>query len=253
MTRSILGSILLLILAAAPAFAAEEGALFEFRPDTDNTASLQRGARDFMNYCSGCHSLKYLRYNRLGADLGVPDKLLQDNLMFTGEKSGDPILSAMPSESEQWFGKEPPDLTLTARQRGPDWIYSYLLSFYLDPARPTGVNNLMLPNAAMPDVLWPLQGWQKAVYAGKPSDEKSMNGGGEPQQREFERFEIVSPGSQTPEQFHETVADLANFLTYAAEPGRNDRVALGLKVIAYLLVLFVLAWLLKHEYWKDVH
>ena len=145
----------LLTLAAAPAFAAGGGALpFSYKPDTTNLGSLQRGARDFMSYCSGCHSLKYLRYNRLAQDLGIPDDLLKANLMFTSDKLGDHIISAMPkasgnpaapSQSEVWFGRAPPDLSLTARERGVDWVYSYLLTFYIDPTRPTGVTTWSCP------------------------------------------------------------------------------------------------------------
>lgn len=155
---------LLLVLAGfalSSAAVANEGvALLPFKADTGNLASAQRGARDFMNYCSGCHGLKHLRYNRMAADLGIPEDVLKKNLMFTSEKPGDHILSSMPPDAAKgWFGQTPPDLTLTTRQRGIDWVYTYLLSFYLDPSRPTGVNNTVLPGASMPHVLWELQGW----------------------------------------------------------------------------------------------
>src|SRR5688572_24353777 len=163
-----------LVAVAAPVFASGGGGLpYSFKPSTGNTASLQRGARDFMSYCSGCHSLKYLRYNRLGKDLGISEELLKANLMFTSDKPGDHIISSMPKSSgnpaapapsEIWFGRAPPDLTLSARERGASWIYSYLLSFYLDPSKPNGVNNLVLPGASMPHVLGDLQGWQAAHF-----------------------------------------------------------------------------------------
>lgn len=220
---------------------------FYFDADVGNKASLQRGARDFMNYCSGCHSLKYLRYNRMGRDLGIPEDLLKANLMFTSDKVGDPILSSMPAaESEKWFGRTPPDLSLTARARGESWLYSYLLTFYADTSRPTGVNNLMLPGLSMPHVLGSLQGTQVLL-----KEEKA--GEGEHEGHHKPNFELASSGSLSPEEYKAFVADLTNFLAYAAEPGRSGRIALGFKVMAYLLVLLILTYLLKKEFWKDVH
>lgn len=231
-----------LLAASLAAGASEESAPFHFKPDTGNVASLQRGARDFMAYCSGCHSLKYLRYNRLGNDLRIPPKALEQNLMFTSDKPGDHILSSMPAASADWFGKQPPDLSLEARYRGADWVYSYLLSFYLDPSRPTGVNNLVLKGASMPHVLGDLQGWQmlKAAPEGEEASEKP-------------EFEIAVPGTMKPEEYKGFAADLTNFLVYAAEPGRNGRIGTGVAVLLYLLILFAVTWALKQEYWKDVH
>lgn len=243
----------LLLAAAAPAFAEGHSLPFSFKPDTGNQASLQRGAAAFMNYCSGCHSLKYLRYSRLGRDLGIPDDLLKSNLMFTSDKAGDHILSSMPaasgdpaapSVSEKWFGRAPPDLSLSARERGSDWIFSYLMTFYIDPARPTGVNNMVLPNASMPHVLGDLQGYQ---VLGKAAEGES---GGE---HHGPPLELVQKGSKSPEEYKEFVSDLTNFLVYAAEPGRNHRMALGGPVLAFIVVFLLLAYLLKVEYWKDVH
>lgn len=240
-----------LFVVAAPAFAEGHDLPFSFKASTGNDASLQRGARNFMSYCSGCHSLKYLRYNRLGKDLGIPDDLLKTNLMFTSDKTGDHILSAMPgpskdaatpSDSEKWFGKAPPDLSLSARERGPDWIYSYLLSFYLDPSRPTGVNNLVLKGASMPHVLGNLQGYQAL--------EKTE---GEEHEGHKPPFVLVQKGTLSPEEYKEFVGDLTNFLVYAAEPGRNKRMAIGGFVLAFIVVLWILSYLLKVEYWKDVH
>jgi ubiquinol-cytochrome c reductase cytochrome c1 subunit len=245
---------LVLCLLAGPALASGGDVPFSFKPDTTNLASLQRGARTFMNYCSGCHSLKYLRYNRLARDLEIPEDLLQTNLMFTSDKKGDHILSSMPgaskdptapSPSEIWFGRAPPDLTLTAREHGPDWIFSYLLSFYLDPSRPTGVNNLVLPGASMPHVLGDLQGYQ-ALVDDKAEGEAS-HGHHKPQ------FNLAQPGSLSPVEYKEFVGDVTNFLVYAAEPGRNGRMALGVGVLAFTVLFGILTWLLKAEYWKDVH
>lgn len=232
-------------LSAAPVLAAGGAAPFSFKPDTGNEASLQRGARNYMNYCVGCHSLKYLRYNRVGRDLGIPEDLLAANLMFTSDKPGDTIHAAMTAaEGEKWFGRAPPDLSLTARERGPDWVYSYLLTFYLDPTRPTGVNNLMLPGASMPHVLGALQGYQRLV---EETGEAAAAAHGKP------KFEQVQAGSLSPTEYREFVEDLTNFMVYAAEPGRNDRIATGGWVMLFLVIFTGLAYLLKVEYWKDVH
>ena len=243
---------LALLGAASAALASGADVPFAFKPDTGNLASLQKGARNYMNYCAGCHSLKYLRYHRIGKDLQIPDAQLRANLMFTSEKAGDHILAAMPgaskdptqpSDSEKWFGRAPPDLSLTARERGADWVYSYLLTFYLDPSRATGVNNLVLPGASMPHVLGDLQGWQAKVDAAPDAH----GGHGKPQ------LELVQKGSLTPAEYKDFVGDLTNFMVYAAEPGRNARMALGFPVLAFTVIFGILCWLLKREYWKDVH
>ena len=245
-----------LFAAALPASAAGGGSLpFSYQPQTGNSASLQRGARDFMAYCSGCHSLKYLRYNRLGQDLGIPEDLLKANLMFTTDKPGEHIISSMPkgsgnpaapSQSEVWFGRAPPDLTLTARERGADWVYSYLLSFYLDPSKANGVNNLVLPGASMPHVLGDLQGWQVAHF----TDEVDSKGN---KTRHFEKFELVQPGALSAAEYKQRVGDLTNFMVYAAEPGREKRMAVGFGVLGFMVIFGILAYMLKVEYWKDVH
>jgi ubiquinol-cytochrome c reductase cytochrome c1 subunit len=245
-----------LLAATAPALAAGGGGTpFTFKPQTGNVASLQRGARDYMNYCSGCHSLKYLRYNRLADDLGIPEDLLKSSLMFTSDKPGDHIVSAMPkasgdparpSEPEVWFGRAPPDLSLTARERGPDWVYSYLMTFYIDPSKANGTNNLVLPGASMPHVLADLQGWQVAHFV----EETDQAGN---KTRHFEKFELVHPGKLSPAEYKARVGDLTNFMVYAAEPGRERRIALGFWVLAFTAIFGVFCYLLKIEYWKDVH
>ncbi len=245
MSRLIAG---ILLLASASVLASGGADMpFSFKPDTGNQASLQKGARNYMAYCSGCHSLKFLRYNRLGKDLGIPEDLLKKHLMPEGAKPGDVIKTAMPAaESEKWFGRTPPDLSLSARERGPDWVYSYLLSFYLDPTKPTGVNNLVLEGAAMPHVLGALQGWQ--VLEKEDAKHSGGHGGhGGP------NLKLVQPGSLTPAEYKDFVGDLTNFMVYAAEPGRNARISLGWKVLAYVLLFWGLAYLLKQEFWKDVH
>ena len=235
------------ILALVPALASAEGGLMKAEVNLNNTASLQRGAKYFVNYCMGCHSAQYVRYNRLGEDLGLTDAQLEAYLMPVGAKTTDTMVSAMPAaDSEKWFGRTPPDLSLEARSRGADWIYSYLKSFYVDPKSFTGSNNLVLPNAAMPDVLWQLHGMQKPVFR----SEKGEDGGGF---QSFDHFEQVSQGQLSPEQYDQVAMDLTNFLSYIAEPVQLERRDLGLKVIGFLILFFLFAYLLKREIWKDVH
>jgi ubiquinol-cytochrome c reductase cytochrome c1 subunit len=235
-----------LFCLAVPALAAEEMP-YAVKLDRGNTASLQRGARDFMNYCSGCHGMQYLRYTRLAKDLDIPEDVLKKNLMFTSDKVGDQIHTSMPAQAADWFGKQPPDLTLETRARGAEWVYNYLLTFYLDPKRPNGVNNMMLPNVSMPHVLWELQGWQKLA------GEKEEKGEGAGEQKK-PQFEQVQPGQLSPDEYKKWVADLVNFMDYAAEPEKAERMRIGVRVLIYLVVfLLPLTYLLKREYWKDVH
>src|SRR5579862_8168363 len=215
--------------------------------DINDIESLQRGARNFMNYCSGCHSLTYVRYNRMAQDLKIPDADLTANLMFTSTKVGDTIVSAMPADAAaEWFGKAPPDLSLIARERSPDYIFSYLKSYYVDATRPWGVNNLYLPSVAMPHVLASLQGTQKPVY----KSEKDASGNAH---MVLVGVEALSPGSMSAEEYDVFVRDIANFLDYCAEPVKAKRQSLGIFVTLFLLVGFVFTYLLKKEYWKDVH
>ena len=213
--------------------------------DINNIESLQRGARNFMNYCSGCHSLKYVRYNRIAADLKIPESDL-GSLMFTSSKNFDTINSAMPKDAESWFGKQPPDLSLMARERGVDYIYSFLKGFYVDKTRPWGVNNLVLPGAAMPHVLAEKQGLQKPVFKNEPDDHGSAR-------MVLVGVEAMTPGALKPEEYDQFVRDTANFLDYAGEPVKSKRQSMGVFVTLFLLVFFVFAYLLKKEYWKDVH
>jgi ubiquinol-cytochrome c reductase cytochrome c1 subunit len=233
------------LLCAGTALA-EEGGLLEASTDINSTESLQRGARNFMNYCSGCHSLKYLRYNRLAADLKIPESELGKNLIFTSAKPFEEINTAMPADSTDWFGKQPPDLSLMARERGTDYIYSYLHGFYQDKTRPWGVNNLYLAGTAMPHVLASLQGLQKPAY----KNEKDPSGSAK---MVLVGVEAMTPGAMKPEEYDQFVRDITNFLDYAAEPIKATRQSMGIFVVLFLLVLFVFAYLLKKEYWKDVH
>ncbi|WP_293375189.1 cytochrome c1 [Nevskia sp.] len=234
------------VIVANLAAANSGGNLLPFAADSGNVASVQRGARNFMAYCSGCHGMKYLRYNRIGQDLNIPDDVLKKNLMFTSDKLGDQIKVAMPAASEQWFGRVPPDLSLETRARGADWVYSYLLSFYLDETRPLGVNNTVLAGASMPHVLWELQGWQKKAEHAAEGGHGGGHGGGS-------AFEQVTAGSLKPSEYEAFVTDIVNFMDYAAEPGKQARISLGLKVMLYLFGLLVLTYLLKKEFWRDVH
>lgn len=245
--RSVLRNAVLALagmLIAFGALAAEGGDLQRSGTDLDDQASLQRGAKLYMNYCSGCHSLKYLRYSRMAEDLGLSEEEVMQNLNFTGAKFGEQIQVAMPAEGgEKWFGKLPPDLSLITRVRGSDWVYTYLKSFYLDESRPLGWNNRLFPNASMPNPLWEMQGLQHAEL-GKP------DATGE---RPVEALKIVQPGSQTAEEFDQTVRDITAFLEYAAEPAALKRQSIGVWVVLFLVFLSFLAWLLKNEYWRDVH
>lgn len=214
--------------------------------DVGNQDSLRRGARNFMNYCSGCHSAKYVRYNTLADGLGLSEEQVMENLMFNGEKIHDTILATMPADgAERWFGVAPPDLSLIARSRGADYLYNFLRTFYLDESRPLGVNNMMLAGAAMPHVLWELQGLQKPVY----KESEDANG---ISHKEFDHFEPVTAGKLSAEEYDQFVRDTVNFLDYIAEPMQLDRRVIGVRVLAFLAIFFVIAYLLKKEIWKDV-
>lgn len=217
------------------------------RIDPANKESLQRGARTFVNYCLSCHSAKYQRYNRLARDLGMSETDVLENLMFTGEKIGDTMDIALSAkDAKKYFGAAPPDLTLVARVRGVDWLYTYLRTFYLDDSRPFGVNNLVFDKVGMPHVLWELQGWQKPLYETETDSQGHEH-------KKVVGLELVEQGSQTPAEYDRTVRDLVNFLAYMADPVKLERQALGIKVLLFLFVLFIITYLLKKEYWKDVH
>lgn len=229
-----------LLVGATAAQAEEGGQLMSSGATVHDQASLQRGAKLFMNYCIGCHSLKYMRYSRIADDLGLSEKDVMENLNFTGVRFDDPIVSHMPAASAtKWFGKDPPDLSLEVSAKGADWVYSYLNSFYLDPKSPIGWNNTVLPNAAMPFPLWKLQGLQTAEF-------KSGT-------HEVEKLKLSQPGTMTPAQFQQATRDLTNFLTYASEPAALQRHRYGVWVLLFMALFTMLAYMLKKEYWKDVH
>ncbi len=231
----------------------------EFSADPHDKASLQRGARWYMNYCFGCHSLKYSRYNRVGADLGIPDDLMEANLIFDPEvKVGSLMENAMDeANAKVWFGATPPDLTLVSRARQPEWLYTYLRTFYRDDSRPYGVNNKVFKDVGMPHAMLELQGLQECALG----PVKAANGGvkrdpltGEDILEEpCGSFKISEEGSMTPEEFDAAIYDLVNFLAYTAEPIAADRQRIGIFVLLFVALFFVFAWLLNREYWKDVH
>jgi ubiquinol-cytochrome c reductase cytochrome c1 subunit len=239
-------AIVLAEAAMAVASAGEGESLPSSGADIKDVQSLQRGARNYMNYCSGCHSLKYVRYNRIAQDLQIPEPELAANLMFTTDKPFDPVISSMPADAETWFGKQPPDLSLIARSRSVDYIYAYLKDYYVDKARPWGVDNLLLPGTAMPAVLSDLQGLQKPVFKNEPDEHGSAT-------MVLVAVEPMSAGALKPEEYDQFVRDIANFLDYAGEPVKAKRESMGVFVILFALVFFAFAFLLKKEYWKDVH
>ncbi len=227
--------ILACLLAAAPLLgvASEGSELPGFKVDLTNRAGLQRGARTFVNYCVSCHSAEFMRYSRLAQDLGLSPEQVQANMVFNGGDANQVMRVALvKKDGARWFGQAPPDLTLAARSRGAQWLYGYLRSFYLDPARPFGVNNSVFPNAAMPHVLAGLQGTQE------------LRDG---------HLEQVAPGTLKPAEYDAVVRDLVNFMVYMGEPAKLVRYSLGIKVMLFLLVFCGLAYMVKREYWRDVH
>jgi ubiquinol-cytochrome c reductase cytochrome c1 subunit len=219
--------------------------------DVSDNASLQRGARNFASYCLGCHSLKYERWSRLGRDLAIPGHLLERDLMPPGDKTTDYITTSMPAkDAEGWFGKAPPDLSLMARARSRDYLYQFLMTFYVDPTRQTGANNLRLPTTSMPDVLSELGGLKKAVFR----DVATQGEGGQVgHEQVFDHFEPLAAGRLSAAEYEGFVRDTVNFLDYVSEPTQTARRALGVWVVLFLLVFTWFAWLMKREYWKDVH
>ncbi|KQM71239.1 cytochrome c1 [Xylophilus sp. Leaf220] len=247
--------ILLALVAAAGlatgAHAAEGGIAWDKAPNkTNDLQSLQNGAKIFVNYCLGCHSAAFMRYNRL-QDIGLSEQQVKDNLLFTTEKVGDTMKAAIdPKQAKEWFGGNPPDLTLVARSRaghggsGADYLYTFLRTFYRDETKPTGWNNLAYPNVGMPNVLWELQGERRPVY-----EERMEHGHAT---HVFTGWEQTKPGTLTPLQYEQSIGDLVNYLQWMAEPAQNTRVRLGVAVLLFLLVLTVFTWRLNAAFWKDV-
>ncbi|MAD75755.1 MAG: cytochrome c1 [Rheinheimera sp.] len=245
MMKTLLSAVAL--LASSLAMAAGPSVQLDKAPiDLTDKASLQNGARLFQNYCLGCHQMQYQRYSRTFADLGIPEELGMEHLMFTGEKVGDHITNNMSAkDGEKWFGATPPDLTNVARVRGPDWLYTHLRAFYADDSRPFGVNNEVFPLVGMPHVLQELQGLPSKTYETRLVD-------GEPKQV-YVGIKTDGSGELSEEEYDRAVADLVNYMEYVGEPTKLEAHALGYKVMIFLLIFLVLAYLLKKEYWKDVH
>ena len=246
----ILGALAALFLIGS-AHAAGGGVPWEKWPGkTTDQAALQHGAKLFVNYCLNCHSAVFMRYNRL-RDIGLTDKEIKDNLLFTSDKVGDMMKSNInPAEAKAWFGANPPDLTVIARSRagaggsGSDYLYTFLRSFYRDPAKPTGWNNTVFPNVGMPHALWELQGDRAPVFEahGQPGHEVQVLTG----------WNQASEGTMKPEEFDKAVSDLVAYLTWMGEPAQNQRVRLGVAVLLFLALFTFIAWRLNAAFWKDV-
>jgi len=236
--------LLLMLLLPVAVSASVEIELLSADVDLHDKVSLRRGAKHFVNYCLGCHSAKYIRYLRIARDFGLENDTVLKDIAPLGASIYDTMNSAMDAhDAAKWFGTMPPDLSLIARSRGPDWLYTYLKGFYVDEKRPFGVNNWVFQDVGMPHILWQLQGLQRPVY-------KSMPHGGTPM---IEKLELIEPGTLSPKEFDQVVNDLVNFLVYVGEPTQMERRSLGKYVLLFIIMFGVVAYLLKREYWKDVH
>lgn len=237
--------------AVAPASASEEGFPLDKAPGkTSDMASLQNGAKIFVNYCLSCHSAAFMRFNRL-RDIGLTEQQIKENLLFTTEKVGETMKANIdPKQAKEWFGANPPDLTVIARSRaghggtGADYLYTYMRTFYRDETKATGWNNLVFPSVGMPHVLWELQGDRRAVF-----EEVSEHGH---HTKVFKGWEQVSPGLMTPGQYDQAMADLVNYLQWMGEPAQDQRVKLGMWVLLFLAVFTFFAWRMNAAFWKDV-
>ncbi len=233
-------SLVALLAVAGPASGSGGEALEHANVNVRDTAAIQRGAQVFVNYCLSCHAASYMRYNRLAEDLELNEELVMENLVFADAKIGDTMTIAMqPKDAEAWLGKAPPDLSLIARSRGTDWLYTYFLTFYQDESGRW--NNITFPNASMPHVLWPLQGIQKPVYATHDGHEV------------IDHLVLAKPGIESPEEYEDTVRDLVTFLKYLSEPSEVKRKNTGVWVLLFLALFALVSYALKAEYWRDVH
>jgi len=220
---------------------------YKAKTDLKNKASLQRGVKLFVNYCMGCHSTKFMSYERMAKDIGLTKEQVLENLIFNDAKIGSYMTIAMPEkDAASWFGTTPPDLSLVARSRGKNWLYTYMKTFYVDESRPFGVNNLAFSDVGMPHVFAGLEGMKKAVY----KTEKDSHG---KEHKVFDKFERVSDGTLSAAKYDQAVLDLVNYLDYTGEPAKLVRYELGVKVVLFLIILLIPAYLMKKEFWKDVH
>jgi len=237
---------------AAAALANTGGIAWDKAPNkTNDLAALQNGAKVFVNYCLNCHSAAYMRFNRL-KDIGLTEQQIKDNLLFTADKVGETMKASIdPKQAKDWFGGNPPDLTVIARSRssggqgsGADYLYTYLRTFYPDESKATGWNNLAFPNVGMPHVLWELQGKRAPVY--QTVEEHGHEA------HVFKGWEQATPGTMTPEQYDQTIGDLVSYLQWMSEPAQNTRVRIGVWVLLFLSVLTLFAWRLNAAFWKDI-
>ena len=264
--KTLLGFLIVGFLAWAPLKAVGAESAFKcgsipcdaFEADLGNKASLQNGVKLFQNYCMGCHSAKYSRWERVADDLNIPHGLVMENLVFTDQKIGSLMEISMPEDNaKRWLGAAPPDLTMVARARSPEWLYTYLRNFYVDPNRPVGVNNKVFKDVGMPHAMLELQGMQDCA----PGPVMATNGGVKRDPLTSEevlddpcgRYKIIEEGSMTPEEFDAAIYDLVNFLTYVAEPMAEERKKIGTYVLLFLAFLFIWVWLLNREFWKGIH
>ncbi len=243
MRKALAVFLFLLSPVAAHGAGGETAHLDKVHIDLNDMASLQRGARIFVNFCLSCHSASYMRYERMAADLGIDEQIVQSDLMFASDKIGDLMTATMSREdAKQWFGTAPPDLSLMARSKGADYIYTYMRSFYLDESTPSGWNNTVFPNVAMPHAMYEWQGNQKAIFVTDDSGNKVFDG-----------FELVKEAKLTPEEYDAAMRDLTNFMVYLAEPAKLSRYTIGFWVTVFLLIMVALTYALKKEFWRDVH
>lgn len=245
--------VLLILVMPAGVYAAGSKVHLDKAPiDLSDKESLQRGAKTFVEYCLSCHSASLMRYNRFGRDADVSDEELKENYIFTRDKKGEQtkvgelMKIAMSADyAKEAFGTKAPDLSAYARFRGADWLYTYFRTFYADPSRPFGVNNLVFPDVGMPHVFWQLQGEQQAVFR--------METKGDQEVKVFEHLQKVSDGAMNADEYDALVADLVNYLVYMGEPIQQERKRIGIFVIIFLVIFTALAYVLKKEYWKDIH
>lgn len=261
LSKILLGVVVATGIASAPAFASGDACLpfGEAQTSPTDVPTLQRGAKLYFNYCSACHSIQYMRYSRIAHDLNLTEAQVMQNFAYTEAKFGDYITNNMPKGGRgaapggtEWFGAAPPDLSVTARSRGVDWIYNYLKGFYPDPSRPIGWNNVTFPNASMPNPLWELQGLQEHIVheanavgaAGGVHGDAACSPAA---------LSLKTAGVRSPQQYDEDIQALTSFLEYVGEPAITQRESMGVWVLLYLAGLTLLLWLLKNEFWKDVH
>jgi len=249
--KKLILTLMTVLALAGGAQASEQGIAWDKAPNkTNDVASLQNGAKLFVNYCLNCHSAAFMRFNRL-QDIGITEQQIKDNLLFTTDKVGETMKANIePRQAKDWFGAVPPDLTLVARSRaghggtGADYLYTYLRTYYRDDTKATGWNNLAFPSVAMPHVLWELQGERRPVYEKMESHGHHVE--------VFKGWEQLSPGTMTPLQYDQAVGDLVNYLQWMAEPAQNTRVRIGVWVLLFLAMAVVFVWRLNASYWKDV-